>query len=74
MGPFVKGMKEITYHLSLCQKCLAASKTHPLPPGRNLQIKINVSDSVKYSWNHERVLSTYCFLINKYFSVEFFFF
>lgn len=73
MGPFVKGMKKIAYHLSLCQKYLAASKTHPLPPGHNLQIKINVSDSGKYSWNQERVLSTYCFVINKYFSVNFFF-
>lgn len=68
MGPFAKGMKEITYHLSLCQKYLAASKIHPLPPGHNLQIKINVSDTDKYSWNKEKVLSTYCFLINKYFS------
>lgn len=71
MGPFVKGKKEITYHLSLCHKYLAASKIHPLPPGHNLQIKINVSDSDRYSWNQERVLSTYCFLIN-FFQVFFF--
>lgn len=51
MGPFVRGIKEITYHLSLCQKYPAANKTHPLPPGHNLQIKISVSDSDKYSWN-----------------------
>lgn len=33
---------------------------------------ISVSDSDKYTWNQERVLSIYCFLTNKYFWVNFF--
>lgn len=70
MGPFVKGKKEITYHLSLCHKYLAASKIHPLPPGHNLQIKINVSDSDRYSWNKESI--EYLLLFNKFFSRFFF--
>ena len=55
---FLKGIKAITYHLSLCQKYPVASRTHHLPPGHNLQVKIHVSDSD----NHLSAIYSMCFL------------